>query len=66
MLSSFTLWAKVKASQMKNDKLVHIRKYGPACYFSSARAFTFAQRVKELNIVGIVDAEINLVSTLKF
>jgi hypothetical protein len=30
-----------------------IRKYGPACHFSSARAFTFAQRVKKLNIVGL-------------
>jgi hypothetical protein len=38
---------------MKNDKLVNIRKYGPACHFSSARAFTFAQRVKQLNIVGL-------------
>jgi hypothetical protein len=48
---------EVKASQVKNYKLVHIRKYGPACNFSSARAFTFAQRAKELNIVGEVDAE---------
>jgi hypothetical protein len=37
---------EVKASQMKNDKLV-----------SSARAFTFAQRVKKLNIVGLIYTE---------
>jgi hypothetical protein len=49
---------EVKASQMKNYKLVNIRKYGPACNFSSARAFTFAQRVKELNVVVVVDAEL--------
>jgi hypothetical protein len=33
---------------MKNDKL----KYGPACHFSSARTFTFAQRVKNLTSRG--------------
>jgi hypothetical protein len=44
---------EVKASQVNKLQA----KYGPACHFSSARAFTFAQRVKKLNIVGIVAAE---------
>jgi hypothetical protein len=39
---------EVKASQM--NKL----QAGPYCNFSSARAFTFVQRIKKLNIVGFM------------
>jgi hypothetical protein len=62
MLSFFTLWTKVKASQMKNDKLANIDQLA----FIYLRGFDFVQRVKKLNIVGLMVAKTSNRSLLDY